>query len=59
VADGGAITVLGLHPGADPPSDAAIQALEALAGRHGLIVVDWCRCAVGEPGRASFAATFG
>jgi hypothetical protein len=58
VADGGVVAVLGLHPGAEPPSDAAVQALEALAGRHGLIVVDWCRCAVGEPGRASFAAAF-
>lgn len=58
VAGDGAITVLGLHPGAEPPSDAAIQALDALAGRHGLIVVNWCRCAVGEPGHTSFAATF-
>jgi hypothetical protein len=58
VAGEGAVTVLGLHPGAEPPSDVAIQALEALAERHDLIVVDWCRCTVGEPGLASFAATF-
>ena len=58
VADAGSVTVLGLHPGANPPSDTTIQVLDALAGRHGLIGVDWCRCAIGEPGRASFAAAF-
>jgi hypothetical protein len=57
-ADGGEITTLALHPTEDAPPPDVVNALDELAAEHGLLLVDWCRCAVGEPGTESFAAAF-
>jgi hypothetical protein len=58
VAAGEAVTALGLDPSGEAPPAATIAALEAFAREHDLILADWCRCAVGEPGTESFARIF-
>jgi hypothetical protein len=54
-ATAGTVKTLALQPCAKAlPDPAAVAALEDLAQRHGLLLVDWCRCAIGEPGTKSF-----
>jgi hypothetical protein len=50
------VRVLALHWRAVTTPDDKLSAIERLAREHDLLLVDWCRCAVGEPTRPSFAA---
>jgi hypothetical protein len=49
---GESVAVVGFYPG--PPS--GLVELERFADRNGLVVVDWCRAALGRAGDASFKA---
>lgn len=53
------VEVLGLHRSGEPLPDDTAAALEDLAAEHHLLLVDWCRCAAGEPGDPSFRAVIG